>query len=199
MTGFTPNQFSNEPFPSSITAHESVKETVLPSRIRTSQSDLDNSGRAQRYLFLPLIIVKTLPVLIVISIVLAPFIFWMESNGPDRVSRPSIKLRGQEWIIGSIAFLVLVGVTYPLAVWPRVLRDHCRQHHRQLFWEDSIFRPYVDGISDLPGDPLLKLVVDNGTASSIDLYADGSRVDRVPMHGIRVYGQSGVISQVNWR
>jgi hypothetical protein len=184
---FMASQVSNEPFPTVITGTSpgSLPKIPLP-RIRTAKSD-------DRDWYSTILTIIYFPIIILAGG--GPVLFGIIAIGI--VSASFKKLIHWRRFVGSLAwaslFIILIGITYFLAIWPRVVREYHGQH-RQLVWEHSPLTHYLEGgFSVDPNSParpmLTRLVVVNGTASPIDLYADGSWIDKVPAQGIRGYRQ----------
>ncbi|KAF0146333.1 MAG: hypothetical protein FD156_1 [Nitrospirae bacterium] len=186
-SAFTASQVSNEPFPTAITGTSpgSLPKIPLP-RIRTAKSD-------DRDWYSTILTVVYFPIIMLAGG--GPVLFGIIAIGI--ISASFKKLIHWRRIVGSLAWasllIVMIGITYFLAIWPRVVREYYGQH-QQLIWEHSPLTHYLEGgFSVNPNSPdrptLTRLVVVNGTASPIDLYADGFWIDKVPVQGIRGYRQ----------
>ena len=186
-SGFTASQLSNEPFPAMISGIAPGQSPPLPPpRIRTARSDYrDWYANVVTVVFFPIVVLAGG----------GPILFAILAIGA--LSAAFKQLAAWHKVIGilvwAVLFVLLAAITYSLAIWPRVLRT-CYSRHSPLIWEDSALTHYLEGgFSVDPQSPdkptLTRLVVVNGIASPIDLYADGFHVDLVPAYDIRGYRQ----------
>lgn len=182
---FEASQVSNEPFPAIITGHSpgSHPEIPLP-RIRSALSVYrDWYSTTLTTVYFPVIILAGggpvlfgIVAIAVLSGVFKPLVAWRRITGS---------------VAWAFLLISLIAITYLLAIWPRVIREYYGKH-RPLIWEDSPLTHYLEGGFSV--DPKsraqptrTRLVVVNGTASPVEVFADGLRFDKVPAKGIRGY------------
>lgn len=174
---FESRQLSNEPFPRIITATSPGSHPTVPSpRIRTAISDhKDWYSAIVTIIFFPIVVIAAG----------GAIIFGVFAIGIILVVCRKLFRRGKvAGLLACSSFLaVLIAITFLLAVWPFLLHEYYKQR-RPLVPESLPMNYYIGG-----GSLRTSLVIANGVASAVDLYADGLWFDRVPPKAIRKYMQ----------